>query len=121
MAGQMRLTDGVDTITFSPILGYELPYARREAVNITISGKSFVHKWNMKELHEPPLINVSQASRDQFFTWWDEKTELTFTPDFDGAPGTTITAKLMGDEFPFQLFNPASFDTYRGTLIILEV
>jgi len=121
MAGTMRLTDGGNTIDFSPILGYSLPYARREAVNTTLSGKRFTHKWNMKERHDVPLINVSQADRDQFFTWWDAKTELTYTPDFDAAPGITVTVKLMGDTFLLQLFNPASFVLFAGTLIIVEV
>lgn len=121
MAGNVRWTDGGDTITLSPILGYVSPYARRESVNATLSGKTFVHKWNQKLREDVPLINVSAANRDQFYTWWNAKTELTYTPDFDGAPGTTYTAKLMGDDFPLQLFNPKSFDTYRGTIIVREV
>ena len=121
MAGTMRLTDGVNTIDFSPILGYVSPFARRESVNVTLSGKRFTHKWNMKERHDVPLINVSQADRDQYLTWWDAKTELTYTPDQDGAPGTTFTVKLMNPSFPFRLFNLASFETYRGTLVIVEV
>lgn len=121
MAGNMRLTDGVDTIDFSPILGYDSPYSRREAVNVTLSGKRFTHKWNQKERHDVPLIDVSQADRDQYFTWWDTKVELTFTADQDGAPGTTITAKLMNPDFPFQLFHLKFFSAYAGTLLIVEV
>lgn len=121
MAGTMRLTDGGTTIDFSPILGYDSPYARREVVNITLSGKRYTHKWNQKERHDVPIINISQANRDQYYTWWDAKTELTFTPDLDGAPGTTITAKLMSPDFSFQLFRLKSFNTYAGTLVIIEV
>jgi len=121
MAGNVRFTDGGTTITLSPILGFILPYRRREAVNTTLSGKTFVNKWNQKERYDVPFINVSQSDRNQFFTWWDSKTELTFTPDQDGAPGTTITAKLMGDDFPFQLWNLKAFDTYAGTLVVVEV
>lgn len=121
MAGRIRLTDGGNTIDFSPTLGYERPYARRESVNVTLSGKRYVHKWNMKERLDPPIINVSQADHDQFFTWWDSKTELTCTPDLDAEPGTTFTAKLMGDDWALQLFSAASFVTYRGTLLIVEV
>jgi len=120
MAGTMRLTDGADTIDFSPILGYDAPYARREVVNITLSGKRYTHKWNQKERHDVPLINVSEADRDQYYIWWNAKTALTFTADQDGAPGTTITARLMNPDFPLQLFNQASFITYAGTLTIVE-
>lgn len=121
MAGTMRLTDGGDTIDFSPVLGYDSPYARREAVHITLNGTRYTHKWNQKERHEVPLINISQANRDIFYTWWDDKTALTFTPDLDGAPGTTLSVRLMNPAFPLQLFNLASFDTYAGALVIVEV
>jgi len=121
MAGNMRLTDGGNTVNFSPILGFATPYARREAVNVTISGKRFVHKWHQKRLDDSPLVNVSQADRDQLFTWWDSKTELTWTPDLDGAPGTTFTVKLMNPIFPLQLFHLKDFDVYAGTLVIVEV
>ena len=121
MAGTLRLTDGVNTIDFSPILGYVSPYARQEAVNVSLSGKRYVYKWAQKEQHEVPIINVSAADKAQFYTWWNAKTELTFTPDLDAAPGTTLTAKLMNPTFPLQLFNLASFVTYRGTLVIVEV
>lgn len=121
MAGTVRFTDGGNTIDISPVLGYITPYARREAVNVTLSGKRYTHKWNMKERAELPFIDVSQSDRDQFFAWWDAKTELTVALDQDGAPGTTITAKLMGDTFGLQLFNPKDFDKYAGTLLIVEV
>ena len=121
MAGTIRWTDGGDTIDLSPVLGYVSPYRRRESVNVTLSGKTFTHKWNQKLREDVPLMNVSAANRAQFFTWWDSKTKLTYTPDLDGAPGTTFTVKLMGDTFPFQLFNPASFDTYAGALLVVEV
>lgn len=121
MAGNVRWTDGGDTITLSPVLGYVSPYARRESVNVTLSGKRKVHKWNQKLREDVPLVNVSQADRDQFYTWWDSKTELTYTPDQDGAPGTTYPAKLMGDAFPLQLWRLKDFDTYAGTLVVVEV
>lgn len=121
MAGNIRWTDGGNTITLSPILGYDSPYRRRESVNTTLSGKTFVHTWSQKLLETVPLINVSAADRDQFFSWWDAKTELTYTPDFDGAPGTTFTAKLMGDEFALQLFILNNFAAYAGSLVVVEV
>lgn len=121
MAGNIRWTDGGNTITLSPILGYVSPYRRRESVNVTLSGKTFTYKWNQKLREDVPLVNVSQANRDQFFNWWDAKTELIYTPDFDDDPGTTFTVKLMGDTFPLQLFNQASFNTYAGSIIVVEV
>ena len=121
MAGVLRLTDGANTVDFSPILGYVAPYARQEAVNVTLSGRRQTVKWAMKERHDVPITNISAADRAQFLIWWDARTELTFTPDLDAAPGTTITAKLMNTTFPLQLFNPASFVTYGGTLVIIEV
>lgn len=121
MAGNIRWTDGGNTITLSPILGYVSPYRRRESVNVTLSGKTFTHKWSQKLRENVPLVNVSAANRNQFYTWWNAKTELTYTPDLDGAPGTTYTVKLMDDSFPLQLFNLAVFNTYAGTLIVVEV
>lgn len=121
MAGAMRLTDGGTTIDFSPILGYVAPYARREAVNVTLSGKRFTHTWNQKERHDIPIVNVSAANKATYYIWWNAKTELTYTPDLDGAPGTTITVKMLSSDFPLQLFNLASFDTYAGTLVLVEV
>lgn len=121
MAGNVRFTDGGDTIDISPILGWTSPYARREAVNVTLSGNVKTHKWSQKLLESVPFTNVSSADRDQFYTWWNAKTDLTYTPDQDGAPGVTYTCKLMGDEFPLQLFNPASTTVYAGVLIVREV
>ena len=63
MAGNIRWTDGGNTITLSPILGYESPYRRRESVNVTLSGKTFVHLWSQKLNESVPLINVSAANR----------------------------------------------------------
>lgn len=120
MAGNIRWTDGGNTITLSPILGYDSPYRRRESVNTTLSGKTFVHLWSQKLFETVPLINVSAAHRDQFFAWWNAKTELTYTPDFDGDPGTTFTVKLMGDEFGLQLFELKNFNTYAGSLVVVE-
>ena len=121
MAGNVRWTDGGNTITLAPILGYVSPYRRRESVNITLSGKTFTHLWSQKLREDVPLVHVSQANRDQFYTWWNEKIELTYTPDQDGAPGTTFTTKLMGDAFGLQLWRLKDFDTYAGSLVVVEV
>lgn len=121
MAGTIRFTDGVDTIDVSPILGFRNPFARRESVNITLSGKSKVHKWSQKNLPEIPLTNVSLSDRDQFFTWWNAKTELTITLDLDAFPAVTITGKLMNPGFPLQQWNAKEFDTFAGSLVVREV
>lgn len=121
MAGTIRFTDGVDTIDVSPVLGFRNPFARRESVNITLSGKTFVHKWSQKNFPEIPIINVSLANRDQFFTWWNVKTELTVTLDLDAFPAVTVTAKIMNPQFPLQQWNAAAFDTFAGALMVKEV
>lgn len=121
MAGVIRFTDGVATIDVSPVLGFRNPFARRESVNVTLSGKTFVHKWSQKNLPEIPLINVSLANRDQFFTWWDAKTELTVTLDLDAFPGVTVTAKIMNPTFPLQQWNQKEFGTFAGSLMVKEV
>lgn len=121
MAGVIRFTDGVDTINVSPILGFRNPFDRREAVHVTLNGSVFTYKWNMKNLPEIPLVDVSLSDRDQFFTWWDEKTDLTITLDLDAFPGVTITGKLMNPAFPLQPWNAAEFDTFAGSLVVREV
>lgn len=121
MAGVIRFTDGGTTIDVSPVLGFSNPFFRREAVNVTLSGKTFTHKWSQKELPSLPITNVSLSDRDQFFTWWDSKTQLTVTPDLDAFPGVTITAKIMNPAFPLQQFNLADFTIFAGTLIVKEV
>lgn len=124
MAGTMRLVAGGTTKDFSPLLNpaYHRPDDRDRQFFQAADGGRYYYDYGGKEDHIISLNDVSKADADQFNTWWQNRTMLTFSPDHDAAPGTTIYVKILNEQRPFQMFFPTGWqDRYNGTMELHEV
>ena len=123
MAENMRLTDGSETVDFSPVLdpAYNRPDNRKRAA-FTASDKTKQWiDWGGKRKDSLTINDMTKTDADKINTWWSNLTMLTYTPDLT-APGTTVYVKLGNEQQPMQMW----FDTdwqqkYTGTLILNEV
>lgn len=124
MPERMRLTDGADTITFSPLVSpaYNRSGSRYRGSFKPDSGDVQLYDLGGAQLHTLGLNDLSKANADQINLWWRNLTILTFTPDLTGAPGTTIYARIQGKQAPIQMDFPTGWQgKYEGALAIHEV
>lgn len=78
----MTLTDGVDSVSFSPLIdGCEEPEDRIRAEVILINGAYSVKEFGNKIQYSIPLNNVSSANALIINTWWEDLTKLKFIAD----------------------------------------
>jgi hypothetical protein len=124
MSENMELTDGVDTVSFSPLVepAYRRPDNRDRGHFEASDGTRWWWDGGGKRQDEPALDNISKADADQLNAWWEAITELTYYPDKINAPSTTKTVIISNETEPLQM----NFDTgweqkYRGTLILNEM
>ena len=116
----MSLTDGVDTVTFSPRYGYAIPQDRTRNIYHSLNGDQIINEQAEHEQYEIPLNAISKTDYDLIYGWWDEMTKLTFTPDTD-APGTVYYVRIVNTENPLQMMSPHWATYYEGTLSLREV
>lgn len=118
----MRLTDGSTTIDFDPGFGYTLPDDFEEAVLRTLNGKEYRYPFYHSKRWEIPLKYLVKSKADQFNTWRQNNTELTFYPDYENAPATSYSVRIQNATNPLAKMDEPTFDTYySGTLILQEV
>ena len=123
MAERMRLTDGSDTVDFSPLIDkYKRPDNRDRGYFEAPDGTRQLWDAGGAQEHSIALNDLSKTDADQLNTWWDNLTILTHTPDLTGASGTTVYARLTNKQKPFQMwFGTGWKEKYEGTITIQEV
>jgi len=125
VSGYMELSDGTSSISFSPLVspGIREPNTRARGFNQYDGGMRQYWDAGGLERDEHSLNNISKADADKMNAWWRALTILTFTPDLDGAPGTTNYARLNpAGSRPFQFTFGQTIDTkFQATVTILEV
>jgi hypothetical protein len=84
-------------------------------------GKEDVHEWGGKKVYETPFNAVSKTEADLLVTWWENMTTITFTPDLQGAPGTTLEVKIAEEVRPMQMWG-GDWDTlFAGMLTLYQI
>jgi len=125
MADVQRLTDGVDTCDFNPLIDrFRQPDMFFEAENIATDGTYYNYQLGTPvKFYEVGVTNISAANAAIINSWNEDRDSLTFTPDLTGAPGTTYTVKLINKSRPLQVvpYSPWGTLTYYGTLLIRQV
>ena len=117
----MKLTDGINTVEFSPRKGYEIPEERRRSIHRTLDGTLYIYEWGQKGKYEIPLVGISKTDKEQIETWWQNITKLTFYPDLVDSPGTSLSVRIINEERPLQMMAPLWNEKFEGTLILREV
>ena len=116
----MRLKVDTDTVDFDPGKGYDAPDDLGATIVKTLDGTLYTYKRYHKERHEVPMDEISAASMALINGWWEDKTVVTFYPDYVAAPTGTISVKIVNSEKPLQKMYP-NWDLYAGELILREV
>ena len=112
------LDDGTSSIGISPIRGQNEPESRGREVIRTKDGKEDAHEWGGRDVYETPFNAVSKTEADLLITWWENMTTLTFTPDLQGAPGTTLEVKIAEEVRPMQMWG-GDWDTLFAGMLTL--
>ena len=121
MAGTQTLTVGGDTVTLGPRYGYEEPTDTRITHRRTLGGTVYSYIWHVSDSFDLPVNNISAADKVFLETWREAATDITYAPDFDVAPGTTITVRITNIRNPIRMMNVNGFNTtglYEGVLTL---
>jgi hypothetical protein len=125
MAGYMKLDDGTSNVSFSPQIapGINRPDQRNKGVHQYDGGLRQYWDTGGGRRDTFTLKNVSKAKADLLNQWWQNLTILIFTPDLDGAPGTTHNVRLNpAGGRPFQFTFGQTVDTiFEAVVTIPEV
>lgn len=119
----MSLSDGVDTITFSPLAdsNYGVPEDRVRNQYISPNGNLMINEISENALYEISLNAVSKHDRDHIYTWWSDMIILHFVPDTT-APGTIIHIRIINESDPLpHMAGVAWQGFFEGTLELHEV
>lgn len=123
MAGTQKLAFGGNTVTLSPRYGYEEPKFGKVTHRDTLAGTTYSYKWYNKYAYDLVVNNISAADKALIETWWNDMSDVVFTPDFDAAPGTTRTVRIVNRNHPLKMMNVPGFNTtakYEGVLNLRE-
>jgi hypothetical protein len=121
MGTTYRITDGTSSVDISPIRGQNDPENRGREVMTNKAGVGDAYDWGGKNVYEVPFNALSEANADQLITWWNNLTVLTFTPDLQGAPGTTKSVLIDEVPRPVQMWG-GNWDTlFAGLITLYEV
>lgn len=116
-----KITDGTSSIDISPIRGQNEPESRGRQILRAKDGKEDAHEWGGKDVYETPFNNVSEADADLLIDWWENMTTLTFTPDLQNDPGTTLEVKIAEQVRPMQMWG-GDWDTlFAGMLTLYQI
>lgn len=122
MSETMRITDGSNTIDFSPVEGYTRPQEGDIVRHSAVSGKEYSYKFYTKRRWEVPVDFFSTADVTIISGWWSGLTQLTFYPDYSVNPATFYTVRLHNASDPLNTFHMASWeDKFLGVMIIREI
>jgi hypothetical protein len=125
VSGTMELSDGISSVSFSPQItpGIRRPDQRTRGFNQYDSGMRQYWDAEGGQRHEFTLKNISKAKADKLNAWWQSLTILEFYADKDGAPATSIYARINpAGSRPFQYTFGQTIDTiYEAAITIVEV
>lgn len=125
MAGTKRLTDGTNTVDFSPRVepGIRRPDARTRGWHQYDGGPRQYWDASGGFREDFKLEDITKTRADQLNTWWQNLTILVFTEDLDAAPGDTIFSRINpAGGRPFQWEFGKTIDTkFEATVTIVEV
>lgn len=121
MGTTYRITDGTSSLDISPIRGQNDPENRGRDLMVNKAGVTDAHDWGGKNVYEVPFNNLSKTKAEQLLTWWDSLTVLTFTPDLQGAPGTTKSVLIDEVPRPVQMWGGNWDNLFAGQITLYEV
>jgi len=125
VSGKMELSDGTSNISFSPQVnpGIRRPDQRTRGFNQYDSGMRQYWDASGAQRHDFTLKNISKAKADKLNAWWQSLTILEFYADKDGAPATSIYARINpAGSRPFQYTFGQTVDTiHEAVVTIVEV
>lgn len=125
MSGKMELSDGTSSVSFSPLIdpGIRRPDNRTRGFHQYDGGPRQYWDAEGARRDDFSLNNISKATADQLNLWWQKLTILEFYGDKDGAPATSIYARINpAGSRPFQWMWGQEVDTkYEATVTIVEV
>lgn len=122
MAQQARLTYSGTSVTFGIGPGYEEPRdpdrIHLKAADKTLHSYDFntpARKWKV------PIMNITKTDADNLNSWWLNRYDLTWIPDYTGASGTTYTVRIMNIDQPMWFRFLAHWEeNYSGSLLLQE-
>ena len=118
---KMRLTDGTATLSFTPGR-YRRPDLYFKTYNEAIDGTLRIYKrGNAKEFHEVEIILASAGTASTLNAWAKNNTTVTFTYDIGGAGSTAITAMLVNENRPMQMWEQLWNEFHSGTILVREI
>lgn len=122
MADTLRLTDGADTIDFSPVQGYIEPGEFDVYRHSAVSGKEYSYKFYKKGRYEIPVDFMTVADVALISGWWENLVQLSYYPDYINNPATIKTVRIHNESDPLTSFHAGSWkDKLYGTIILREI
>lgn len=118
----MRISDGTDTIDFSPSAGYIKPDDMAVTRLSSINGTEYSYKRYRKRKWEIPLSFISTANASTINGWWNDLDELTFYPDMVFDASTAYIVRIRNDDRPLGSFPISRWeDALTGAMILREI
>jgi len=69
-----------------------------------------------------PIVDTTKANADNLNSFWTNRRDCTWIPDYTNAPATTYTVRIMNTTQPMWFHHLAHFEAhYSGTLIFRVV
>lgn len=121
MAGTQKLTVGGNTVTIYPRAGYEEPNMGRITHRDTLGGVTYSYIWYYKDSFQVVLNNISATDAASLEGWRVLGQDIQFIPDFDVAPGTSITVRITDKTNPLRMMAHQGFNTtalYEGVVTL---
>ena len=120
MAGTFTISDGVTSITLSPLsaMGPVLNRDLGEVVLKTMDGGFYIYQKSDKVDHQFTIDNVSKTNADKINTWKAEGTTLTYT----SPAGGSYSVLIANTEIPLSWMAETAPDTlFQGTIMLREL
>jgi len=118
----MRLTDGSTPIDFDSTPGYRKPGIQNRLNARALLGTLYDYKVFNKKYYSVPMDFVNLTDKNTIVGWFENRTTLTFYPDYDSNPGTYYSVKIMNKNNPLDSFAGPNWETFfRGTLELEEI
>ncbi len=122
MAEKIRISYSGSNVDISPLVsaGYEEAEDRVRSSMKALDGTHHVYEWSSKKRYTIPVNAISSADYALVLSWWQNIRSITYYPDYDAAPGTSITARVINETNPLAPME-GKWDTYAGVIVVREV
>ena len=118
---RMRITGGAATISFTPGK-YRRPDRFLEIRNVAINGtRSIYTRATTLEFHEVEVVFATSGVASVFNALANSHATITFTYDLGGSGSTAITARLINESRPMQMWDELWDERYTGTMLVEEI